>query len=579
MGNKYWLDLGLGVITVGFAIACGGGGGSSGSGTQANLEKVSTGTFIDSSVEGITYTSGNLSGVTDASGTFYYVPGEMVSFSIGGLSLGEVPGSDMVTPADLLGLDSTDTDAALINMLRLLQTIDSDGDPDNGITIPSDLSSSLDLVSINFNQSTEDFTFDANVLDWLSNHPQQLITADIALDHFQGSLEREESPGINDHGRPGENQTSEEFIQEKDLNGDLVLDFDEFKPIISAEELLDFEEYFNEIDMDQNQLVSLDEFLYEELYYDEFDDEFDDEFGDEFDDEFGDEFDDEFGDEFDDEFGDEFDDELGDGTSSGEFVFKAKAEDQEFINLLTEEFEMYDTNLDGNLDVEEWKSYLIGLIEEHAQERFDYIDINQDSLITAEELDLKPDYGEDDYENDAFASLDLDGDELISEGEFLLHVDEAMEELAKSHFEELDTNQDGVLDIDEVEVHRPRNTKQNFMEELESLDIDGDSLVSLDEFLYEVPERHLERAEEWFTLIDYDDDSFLTIEELSGECEHEDDGDEEDGDEEDGDEEDGDEEEGDEEDGVEEDGVEEDGVEEEGVEEDTDPLLEEEDTV
>ena len=108
MKKKHWLELGMGVTLAGLAMACGGGGGGGANVADSNnnannLQK--TGTFIDSSVEGITYTSPSLSGTTDASGTFHYVEGETVTFSIGGLVLGSTQGSEMVTPADLLGVD------------------------------------------------------------------------------------------------------------------------------------------------------------------------------------------------------------------------------------------------------------------------------------------------------------------------------------------------------------------------------------------------------------------------------------------------------------------------------------------
>lgn len=74
--------------------ACGGGG----SGTPS----VSQGKFIDAAVEGITYTSGTLTGLTDRQGNFSYQAGQSVTFSIGGIILGTVSGSAIITPIQLV---------------------------------------------------------------------------------------------------------------------------------------------------------------------------------------------------------------------------------------------------------------------------------------------------------------------------------------------------------------------------------------------------------------------------------------------------------------------------------------------
>ncbi|NBW55555.1 MAG: hypothetical protein EBR42_09680, partial [Betaproteobacteria bacterium] len=68
--------------------ACGGGGGGGAAVSAASVSGLATGHLIDSSVEGVTYTvttkdGQTITGVTDASGTFKYVDGEKVVFSIG----------------------------------------------------------------------------------------------------------------------------------------------------------------------------------------------------------------------------------------------------------------------------------------------------------------------------------------------------------------------------------------------------------------------------------------------------------------------------------------------------------------
>lgn len=93
----------------------------------------STGQFLDSAVSGLYYETNTFNGFTDAAGGFSYVPGEYVRFYLGKTFLGEALAQAEVTPLDLL--DVADDPDKLQNMLRILQTIDSDSDPSNGITI------------------------------------------------------------------------------------------------------------------------------------------------------------------------------------------------------------------------------------------------------------------------------------------------------------------------------------------------------------------------------------------------------------------------------------------------------------
>jgi len=94
-----------------------------------------SGSFGDPPVEGVSYESGALSGVTDSNGEFQYETGKTVRFFIGDVGLGEtVPGKSVITPQDLVVEGAPDSPAA-INISRLLQSLDSDPD-DDAITIP-----------------------------------------------------------------------------------------------------------------------------------------------------------------------------------------------------------------------------------------------------------------------------------------------------------------------------------------------------------------------------------------------------------------------------------------------------------
>ena len=76
-----------------------------------------------------------------------------VEFSLGGYILGStIASSGVVSPQTLYPDDS----GAALDVAQLLQTFDDDGDPSNGITIPSGFSD-LDTVTVRPGSSSFDF--------------------------------------------------------------------------------------------------------------------------------------------------------------------------------------------------------------------------------------------------------------------------------------------------------------------------------------------------------------------------------------------------------------------------------------
>jgi len=109
-----------------------------------------TGRFVDSAVAGLQYQTATQSGVTDANGTFTYAEGESVTFSIGDIELPAVVGADVVTPLTVFSTDDL-LDLRVMNLARLLQTLDTDADPDNGIDLAEDANASATGLSVDFN--------------------------------------------------------------------------------------------------------------------------------------------------------------------------------------------------------------------------------------------------------------------------------------------------------------------------------------------------------------------------------------------------------------------------------------------
>ncbi len=132
-------------------VGCGGGyGGTKKPPPETPQEAM--GELRAGHVSGVHYVTSTRSGETDAAGRFRYLPGEAVTFSIGGLVLGTAPGAAVITPFTLAGTmpptDELDLRRELdlatriatpfskaINIERLLIALDTDNDPANGISV------------------------------------------------------------------------------------------------------------------------------------------------------------------------------------------------------------------------------------------------------------------------------------------------------------------------------------------------------------------------------------------------------------------------------------------------------------
>jgi hypothetical protein len=177
-------------------VACS-GGGSGGSDDANNAipannanNDVLTGQFVDSPVAGLSYHTETQSGVTSATGEFKYRPGETVVFGLGDLKFPAVAAAHILTPLELAGSTNL-TDTGVVNMARLLQSLDQDCNPDNGITISGEALLSAVGMSLNFS----DPNFDTTVVNLVANGGQNdpacrvLIDGDGAIAHLRATLE------------------------------------------------------------------------------------------------------------------------------------------------------------------------------------------------------------------------------------------------------------------------------------------------------------------------------------------------------------------------------------------------------
>lgn len=95
------------------------------------LAKVEPGHFVDANVNGLGYTTITQAGTTGDEGQFWFLPGEQISFFVGTLFLGETFADRAVSPPDLFEGADLDDDRTL-NLARLLQSLDSDGNAGHG---------------------------------------------------------------------------------------------------------------------------------------------------------------------------------------------------------------------------------------------------------------------------------------------------------------------------------------------------------------------------------------------------------------------------------------------------------------
>jgi len=165
------------LVTI-FLASCGGGGSDSPS--------TLTGVFIDSPVINIGYRTATQNGDTNSRGEFKYLAGETVTFFIGDLEFPSVLAAEVVTPLDMADTDDV-AHHMVVNIIRLLQSLDEDLNPSNGITITQ--TAKDNALAVNFDLPVGLFETQTAVNFNLVNGGQDLLLAELvsitqALLHF-----------------------------------------------------------------------------------------------------------------------------------------------------------------------------------------------------------------------------------------------------------------------------------------------------------------------------------------------------------------------------------------------------------
>lgn len=156
------------------------------------------GSFVGSAVAGLRYATESGAGTTDEGGRFTYRDGEEVTFSLGELVLGTTVGKAVVTAKDLVPGAEDAGHAKVNNLLVLLQTLDRDGDLNNGITMDEAVAGIVGRhrAKLDLAQSTAAFAADPEVAALLAElnaahvfagadpRPRVLRGARAAREHF-----------------------------------------------------------------------------------------------------------------------------------------------------------------------------------------------------------------------------------------------------------------------------------------------------------------------------------------------------------------------------------------------------------
>lgn len=154
------------------------------------------GHFVDAPVQGVRAVTPTTDVLTSESGGFDYFPDEWVALYLGQHLLGSTIADHRVSPLDLFESSDTD-DVEVINMARLLQSLDCDGFAKSGIQITPGTASAFDAVMAEkgfayldfYNSNQIDEIIGATVSRASSECPaMQEVSAEDAKVHLEGQL-------------------------------------------------------------------------------------------------------------------------------------------------------------------------------------------------------------------------------------------------------------------------------------------------------------------------------------------------------------------------------------------------------
>lgn len=119
-------------------------------------------------------------GKTEAGGKFSYFPEEEIEVSIGGVSMGTALAGQKVSPLDFF--DGSDTeDSRVLNMARLIQSLDADASPKDGVRLTEEIEESLAAAVSDLGIEAIDFSDDEQIDAIINQTILEAAAYDIAL--------------------------------------------------------------------------------------------------------------------------------------------------------------------------------------------------------------------------------------------------------------------------------------------------------------------------------------------------------------------------------------------------------------
>jgi len=186
--------------------------------SSIDKKKTGTGYYVDSAIEGVQYECGDQNGLTDSNGTFTFEEGKRCVFKLEGVLLRQVDAVDLENKMILLEDN--------INNARLLQSLDNDGDADNGIEISQEILDGLsasDLTAVPIGDAEiKDFFKELGVTD-IAGFDGAIKTLDETNEHLKKSKEEiKRLQEIIDDNSVSEEETENMTDElENDLDNDL----------------------------------------------------------------------------------------------------------------------------------------------------------------------------------------------------------------------------------------------------------------------------------------------------------------------------------------------------------------------
>ena len=147
---------------------------------KVELTGPATGVLMDTFVSGVSYkTSSGKKGVTNDQGEFDFNHGDTVEFKLGNLVLGHVKGKAIITPIEL----ANGNEKKLKNILVLLQSLDSDADLSNGISISAEAAKTISS-KIKLNSESDKFVTSEAFLALAEANNFEPVSLEDAQAHF-----------------------------------------------------------------------------------------------------------------------------------------------------------------------------------------------------------------------------------------------------------------------------------------------------------------------------------------------------------------------------------------------------------